>query len=158
MTDTSREAVEKVCELLNGEISNAGYGEPEEGRKEAIIALRALLARAEKAERERDNAFLQEAVSGTETGAYWKGHDEAVAGVAGRWREALDDPMPKVGVMSEPLEGLYRRTEALRKSLDNIIASMALESSCALKYDTYQVEKDAYDVALAALKKTIREL
>lgn len=46
--------------------------------------------------------------------AYWRGHDMAVAGVAGRWEEALTDPMPKPGVMHEPLETLYRRTEALR--------------------------------------------
>lgn len=46
--------------------------------------------------------------------AYWRGHDLAVIGVCDRWNEALTDPVPKPGVMHEPLESLYRRTEALR--------------------------------------------
>lgn len=43
------------------------------------------------------------------------GHDEAVRGVAMRWEEALTEPIPAPGVMNEPLESLYRRTEALRQ-------------------------------------------
>jgi hypothetical protein len=48
---------------------------------------------------------------------YWKGHDDAVRGVAKRWEEALTDKIPKAGVMNEPLESLYRRTEALRTAI-----------------------------------------
>jgi hypothetical protein len=46
---------------------------------------------------------------------YWQGHDDAVRGVAMRWEEALTAPIPAPGVMNEPLESLYRRTEALRQ-------------------------------------------
>lgn len=45
---------------------------------------------------------------------YWQGHDAAVHGVAMRWEQALTAPIPAPGVMNEPLESLYRRTEALR--------------------------------------------
>ena len=48
------------------------------------------------------------------TPAYWQGYDDAVAGVAMRWTQALTAPIPAPGTMNEPLESLYRRTEALR--------------------------------------------
>jgi hypothetical protein len=49
---------------------------------------------------------------------YWAGQDDGCLGAAGRWQEALTNPMPKPGVMQEPLETLYRQTEALRRDLE----------------------------------------
>jgi hypothetical protein len=48
---------------------------------------------------------------------YWQGHDVAVHGVAERWEQALTRPIPAPGVMNEPLESLYRRTESVRAAL-----------------------------------------
>lgn len=67
-----------------------------------------------------DEAELAASVAGTEEGAFWKGHDNATHGVAMRWRQALEAPIPAPGVMNEPLESLYRRTEALRAALEQI--------------------------------------
>lgn len=58
---------------------------------------------------------LQLSVAGTNTAAYFAGQDAAFAGIVERWTQALSDPIPKAGVMNEPLEGLYRRTEELRR-------------------------------------------
>jgi hypothetical protein len=60
------------------------------------------------------------AVAGTETAAYFKGCDETLAGIAGRWKESLEEPIPKPGVMNEPLESLYRRTEQLRQRIKEL--------------------------------------
>lgn len=61
-----------------------------------------------------DEARRASTVDCSHTAAYWQGHDVAIAGVAERWQQALTSPIPAPGVMSEPLESLYRRTEALR--------------------------------------------
>lgn len=58
---------------------------------------------------------------------YWAGQDEATAGVCKRWEEALTNPIPKAGVMQNPLEYLYRRTEALRTRADRLAAATALD-------------------------------
>lgn len=65
---------------------------------------------------------LQLSVAGTEMGAYYRGQDAAVAGVSHRWEEALTQPYPKAGVMNQPLEGLYRQTEELRRQRDLLAA------------------------------------
>lgn len=57
---------------------------------------------------------------------YWAGQDEGAAGVSGRWEEALTKPIPKAGVMREPLECLYRRTEALRSRAERLAAATGL--------------------------------
>lgn len=49
---------------------------------------------------------------------YWYGQDDGVRGACLRWQEALTNPVPKPGIMQEPLEKLYRQTEALRQDLD----------------------------------------
>lgn len=55
--------------------------------------------------------------------AYWRGVDEGVRGTAMRWDEALKAPMPRPGVMRDPLEGLYRRTEDIRQALERTRAA-----------------------------------
>lgn len=55
---------------------------------------------------------------------WWHGNDAGVAGAALRWEEALTEPIPKPGVMREPLESLYRRTEALRDSLARVTGEL----------------------------------
>jgi hypothetical protein len=72
--------------------------------EEAITALRTAIEKLETAE--------------FHSAEYWKGHDDAVCGVAKRWEEALTDKIPKAGVMNEPIESLYRRTEALRTAIE----------------------------------------
>lgn len=57
---------------------------------------------------------------------YWQGQDDGVRGAAIRWAEALTAEMPKAGVMQEPLESLYRRTEVLRHDLACAIGDIAL--------------------------------
>lgn len=57
---------------------------------------------------------------------YWYGQDDGVRGAAGRWEEALTCPIPKAGSMQEPLESLYRRTEALRQERDTAVSDLAL--------------------------------
>ncbi len=81
---------------------------------EAITALRTAIEKLETAE--------------FHSAEYWKGHDDAVRGVAMRWEEALTAPIPKAGVMSEPLEFLYRRTEALRTALEQAETAQGQES------------------------------
>lgn len=46
---------------------------------------------------------------------YRAGHDDAVIAFTQVWREALTLPIPRAGVMYDPLEELYRETEELRK-------------------------------------------
>lgn len=57
---------------------------------------------------------------------YWAGEEYGSLGAAGRWEEALTEPIPKAGVMREPLESLYRRTEVLRQDLACAISDIAL--------------------------------
>lgn len=57
---------------------------------------------------------------------YWAGQDDGRIGVATRWEEALSAPIPKGGMMQEPLESLYRRTEVLRLDLAAAISDIAL--------------------------------
>lgn len=65
-------------------------------------------------------------IADQDTLIYWRSHDEACAGVAERWRQALEDPIPNPGVLGdETLEALYRRTEALRASLATERAAIA---------------------------------
>jgi hypothetical protein len=60
------------------------------------------------------------------TVTYWQGQEDGVHGVASRWEEALTCPIPKAGTMQEPLESLYRRTEALRQECDTAASDNAL--------------------------------
>lgn len=71
---------------------------------------------------------LQLSVAGTNTAAYFAGQDAAFAGIVERWTQALSDPIPKAGVMNEPLEGLYRRTEELRRKRN---LALAFITQCA---------------------------
>lgn len=48
---------------------------------------------------------------------YWTGQDDGLRGACQRWQEALTEVMPRSGAMQEPLESLYRQTEALRLEL-----------------------------------------
>ena len=57
---------------------------------------------------------------------YWAGQDDGVRGVCLRWTEALSNPIPKAGVMQEPLESLYRQTEKLRQELATTVSDLAL--------------------------------
>ena len=102
----------------------------------------------ERLTRERDEALMQASVAGTETGAYWKGHDEAMHGVATRWQEALERPIPAPGAMNEPLESLYRRTERLRAALEPLFNSI-----CFTFPDWVAANPDICDSAREALEK-----
>lgn len=62
------------------------------------------------------------------TVTYWQGMEDGAMGVCQRWQEALTDPIPKAGVMQEPLESLYRQTEALRLDLEGF-HSLATEGT-----------------------------
>lgn len=75
---------------------------------------------------------LQVEMAGYQSAAYLKGEDAGVAAVAARWKEALESPIPAPGKMNEPLEGLYRLTEALRTT----IAQMDLLAEAGLCYFT----------------------
>jgi hypothetical protein len=95
----------------------------EEARAYAAAAVAAALEQqAAEIERLQHALYLAEldaAIAGTETGQYWRGQDEACAGVMGRWDEALTQPIPKPGTLGdEKMERLYRDTEALRKDAE----------------------------------------
>jgi hypothetical protein len=112
---------------------------------------------ASAASRERDEALMQASVAGTETGAYWKGHDEAMHGVATRWQEALERPIPAPGAMNEPLESLYRRTERLRAERD----ALAKTHDGTLWQPAYMLlmeERDRLRAALTDLEDEVRIL
>jgi len=96
-------------------------------------------------------------ISTDDRAAYWEGHDEAVAGVAGRWEEALTCPIPKAGVMQEPLESLYRKTEELRAQLAAERERTKKECMEALK-TYYGTGHTMVDVVLARLERRIEEL
>lgn len=82
-----------------------------------IESLQSALATARQ---ERDDLKLQLSVVNTDKAAWWEGHDKAIAGAAMRWKQALETPIPKPGVMNEPLESLYRATEFLRARLTEL--------------------------------------
>jgi hypothetical protein len=75
---------------------------------------------------------------------YWAGQDDGVMGAAQRWQEALTNPIPKPGVMQEPLETLYRQTEALRLDLQGFHGQA--EALASLKADLALVrgQRDGY--------------
>lgn len=75
---------------------------------------------------------------------YWQGIEDGTRGTAGRWQEALTHPMPKHGVMPEPLESLYRQTEALRQGLEGVHG--VAEQLANLKADLVLVrgQRDGY--------------
>ncbi len=85
------------------------------------------LAEAKEAwAKEREELELKADMAGYESNVYLRGQDDGVAGVVGRWREALNDPYPKPGVMNEPLESLYRHTENLRAELVQLNFALGL--------------------------------
>lgn len=72
---------------------------------------------AERLRKKADDLELQLSMCNYETAAWWEGNDAGVFGVMGLWKQALNDSIPKPGKISyEPLETLYRQTEALRTS------------------------------------------
>jgi len=75
-------------------------------------------AQFKKATQELHTAIEQAEVDDFDSPEYWRGHDEAVQGVATRWEQALTQPIPAPGVMNEPLESLYRKTEELRTAIE----------------------------------------
>lgn len=72
--------------------------------------MQALQDQIENLQLELDCAKRNEA-----TVTYWQGMEDGVMGACQRWEEALTHGIPKPGCMQEPLESLYRRTEALRQ-------------------------------------------
>jgi len=86
----------------------------------------ALREQLRKAERERDEAQMALSARYDVSKAWWAGNDAGAAGVADCWRRAIEEPYPKPGVMSEPLESLYRKTEALRAKLTAAESHLAL--------------------------------
>lgn len=76
---------------------------------------------------------------------YWYGQDDGVRGACQRWQEALTNPMPKPGIMQEPLEKLYRQTEALRRELASMQSTLALVSG----------QRDGYAWLLSGVMDTI---
>jgi hypothetical protein len=97
-------AIKQALEALENTLGFTGSREIDSATRQAITSLRTAIEQLEDAE------FY--------SAEYWKGHDDAVRGVAKRWEEALTAPIPKAGVMNEPLESLYRRTEALRTAIE----------------------------------------
>jgi hypothetical protein len=94
-----------------------------------LVELIPLLQQAADEVRRLNQHAMEEAVRYDGDPAYWRGQDEAVAGVAERWEQALTEPYPKAGVMNEPLEGLYRRTEELRRRNDQMQRVMDVVSN-----------------------------
>lgn len=80
-----------------------------------------------------------------EVTTYWSGIEDGTRGTAGRWEEALTHPMPKPGVMPEPLESLYRQTEALRQTLATTQSHLALVSG----------QRDGYAWLMSGVMDTI---
>jgi len=76
---------------------------------------------------------------------YWYGQDDGVRGACLRWQEALTNPMPKLGVMQQPLEALYRLTEALRRDLATVQSNLALVTG----------QRDGYAWLLSGVMDTI---
>lgn len=58
-------------------------------------------------------AELDAAIAGTETGAYWRGNDDAFKALMAKWEESLEGK-PRSGALGHwELERLYARTNAL---------------------------------------------
>lgn len=96
-----------------GEAIEPGHPNPE---SDELLELTNTLIR--QARNAIENLQMALSVSGMETEAYHAGENAAFAGVTERWEQALKDPIPKTGVMNDPLESLYRRTEDLRRKLE----------------------------------------
>jgi predicted nuclease with TOPRIM domain len=155
-----RRLVREIDVLLNG----AGAAQ-QASLCDLVHEIGGLRSEIKRLTKELETAQMDAAVAGTETGAFWKGHDEAVAGVAGRWRAALEDPIPKSGAMNEPLESLYRRTEALRtkierrdaeiERLSNVIisADRLLSRWAGTMPDTHKYARRAQEELRAALER-----
>jgi hypothetical protein len=73
---------------------------------------------------------------------YWYGQDDGVRGTCLRWAEALTDPMPKAGTMREPLETLYRQTEALRRDLDDYAGLMVAHAQAVAELAFVRGQRD----------------
>lgn len=71
--------------------------------------------------------------------AWWRGEENGVAGAAMRWDQALTRPYPHPGVMNEPLESVYRRTEALRSERDAMRAALR-----SLRREHYVCDDDCW--------------
>lgn len=108
-----------------------------------IESLQSALATARQ---ERDDLKLQLSVVNTDKAAWWEGHDKAIAGAAMRWKQALETPIPKPGVMNKPLESLYRATESLRAR----IAELEREGKDGLEDRTFEYLLNAYQHAAQA--------
>jgi hypothetical protein len=113
MTTQEQKALELALEALQ----NPWKAGPD-GVADAITAIKDVLEAHKALMSQSDGAQPEQEYTGAEfySKEYWQGHDDAVRGVAMRWEQALTAPIPKAGVMNEPLESLYRRTEALRLS------------------------------------------
>lgn len=95
--------------------------------------------------------------------AYWRGQDAGVAGVSGRWREALEEAIPKPGTLGDKqLEALYRSTVKLRlriteletESFEHVRKIKAITASNALIDEGWR----ARDGRIAELEATIASL
>jgi hypothetical protein len=103
----------------------------------------------------KDRLYLAEldaAISGTETGQYWRGNDEAYASMIRIWGEALTSPIPKAGRHHDDLEALYRKTEALRIIAKKLADALYNVHAWA---PTYQVEREESVQALAEYHQQI---
>lgn len=65
--------------------------------------------------KERDDALMVASIAGTETGAFYRGEECAVAGLVRLWQRALTGPIPSPGTLGhEELQRLFRLTQELR--------------------------------------------
>jgi hypothetical protein len=111
----SKEAIDHardICKQLQGSLKY--------WRETSVFVQLAINTSTAPLEQRINELEMSLAVAGTETAAYFKGCDETLAGIAGRWKESLEEPIPKPGVMNEPLESLYRRTEQLRQRIKEL--------------------------------------
>lgn len=88
---------------------------------------------------------------------YWAGQDDGCLGAAGRWQEALTNPMPKAGVMGEPLETLYRQTEALRRDLEGFHGISLELASVTSDLALVRGQRDGYVAILVKVLNTIEK-
>lgn len=105
------EVVNRNKRALDGDEYKAAF----DAQYDMAEQLRAENAALKEEAKNQEMQLMCQYASDVTSQEYWRGHNSAVAGVAKRWEEALTEPIPKAGIMSEPLESLYRRTEALRQ-------------------------------------------
>ena len=110
MTDTSREAIERLAERLEGWKNDLRYGTSIAGADQdlhaAASALLALLARAEAAEKERDAARADVKKLETALAQLQKCLDQAAAE-----RDALRDALLKLNMFAKPEPPLQARLD-----------------------------------------------